>query len=42
METVIAEGMDHFPKMATRVMEKAKKKAAEAAREMAREVIPVS
>jgi FMN-dependent NADH-azoreductase len=42
METVIAEGMDHFPKMATKIMEKAKQKAAEAAREMAREVIPVS
>lgn len=42
MDTVIAEGMDHFPKMGTKIMEKAKQKAAEAAREMAREVIPVS
>jgi FMN-dependent NADH-azoreductase len=42
MDTVIAEGMDHFPKMATKIMEKAKQKAAEAAREMARELIPVS
>ena len=36
METVFAEGMDHFPKMIPEIMAKAKEQAAEAAREMAK------
>jgi FMN-dependent NADH-azoreductase len=40
METVYAEGMDHFPKQAAEIMAAAKLKAAEAAREMAK--LPVS
>lgn len=35
MEPVIAEGMDHSPKMAPEIIAKAKEKAIEAAREMA-------
>ena len=37
METVFAEGMDHFPKMIPEIMAKAKEQAAEAAREMAKQ-----
>ncbi|MGJ7920155.1 FMN-dependent NADH-azoreductase [Neobacillus sp. LXY-4] len=36
METVYAEGMDHFPKQIPEIMAAAKEKAAEAAREMAK------
>ncbi|MDR7237859.1 FMN-dependent NADH-azoreductase [Neobacillus drentensis] len=39
METVYAEGMDHFPKQIPEIMDKAKKQAAEAAREMAKETV---
>ncbi|CAH2714436.1 FMN-dependent NADH-azoreductase 2 [Neobacillus rhizosphaerae] len=39
LDTVFAEGMDHFPKMVPEIMEKAKEKAAEAAREMAKEIV---
>jgi FMN-dependent NADH-azoreductase len=35
MDTVVAEGMDHFPKQAPEIMAKAKEKAVESAREMA-------
>lgn len=35
MDTIIAEGMDHFPKQIPEIMEKAKKEAIEAAKEMA-------
>ncbi|PLR99846.1 FMN-dependent NADH-azoreductase [Bacillus sp. T33-2] len=35
MHSIIAEGMDHFPKQAPVIMEKAKQRASEAAREMA-------
>lgn len=42
MDTVIAEGLDHFPKMIPEIMEKAKAKAAEAAREMAKEPVTVA
>lgn len=41
METVFAEGLDHFPKMIPEIMAKAKEKAAEAAREMAKESVTV-
>jgi FMN-dependent NADH-azoreductase len=41
MEPVIAEGMDHFPKQAADIMEKAKTKAVEAAQEMAKDTIHV-
>jgi FMN-dependent NADH-azoreductase len=40
LETVVAEGMDHFPKQIPEIMAKAKEQAAEAAREMAK--LPVS
>ncbi|MEH7307150.1 NAD(P)H-dependent oxidoreductase [Neobacillus drentensis] len=40
LDTVVAEGMDHFPKMIPEIMAKAKEQAAEAAREMAK--LPVS
>ncbi|WP_040203974.1 FMN-dependent NADH-azoreductase [Neobacillus jeddahensis] len=36
LETVVAEGMDHFPKLVPEIMAKAKEQAAEAAREMAK------
>lgn len=36
MDTVVAEGMDHFPKQAAEIVAAAKGKAAAAAREMAR------
>jgi FMN-dependent NADH-azoreductase len=36
MDSVIAEGMDHFPKMVGEIMEKAKEQAAESARKMAK------
>ncbi|MEH7333198.1 NAD(P)H-dependent oxidoreductase [Neobacillus drentensis] len=39
LDTVIAEGMDHFPKKVPEIMAKAKEQAAAAAREMA--VLPV-
>lgn len=39
LETVVAEGMDHFPKMIPEIMAKAKEQAAEAAREMAKETV---
>jgi FMN-dependent NADH-azoreductase len=35
MDTVVAEGMDHFPKMIPEIMAKAKENAVEAAKEMA-------
>ncbi|WML45930.1 NAD(P)H-dependent oxidoreductase [Neobacillus sp. PS3-40] len=37
MDSVVAEGMDHFPKMAGEIMAKAKEKAIESAREMAKD-----
>lgn len=40
LETVVAEGMDHFPKQIPEIMAKAKEQAAEAARKMAK--LPVS
>lgn len=39
MDTVFAEGMDHFPKMAAEIVAKAKEDAVEAAREMAKEPV---
>src|SRR3954454_18079566 len=36
METVVAEGMDHFPKQIPEIIAKAKEQAAEAARVMAK------
>ncbi|MGJ7911313.1 FMN-dependent NADH-azoreductase [Neobacillus sp. LXY-1] len=36
LPTIVAEGMDHFPKMTPEIMAKAKEQAAEAAREMAK------
>ncbi|WP_251550049.1 FMN-dependent NADH-azoreductase [Neobacillus muris] len=36
LETIVAEGMDHFPKQAPEIMAKAKEQAAEAAKEMAK------
>ncbi|MEH7076327.1 FMN-dependent NADH-azoreductase [Neobacillus drentensis] len=36
LATVVAEGMDHFPKQIPEIMAKAKEEAAEAAREMAK------
>ncbi|WML41086.1 NAD(P)H-dependent oxidoreductase [Neobacillus sp. OS1-2] len=38
-DTVVAEGMDHFPKKVPEIMAKAKKEAAEAAREMAKQPV---
>ena len=35
MDTIVAEGMDHFPKLIPEIMENAKTKAVEAAKEMA-------
>jgi FMN-dependent NADH-azoreductase len=37
MDSVVAEGMDHFRHLAPEIMEKAKEKAIEAAREMAKD-----
>jgi FMN-dependent NADH-azoreductase len=37
MDSVVAEGMDHFRNLAPEIMEKAKEKAIEAAREMAKD-----
>ncbi|MGG3468040.1 NAD(P)H-dependent oxidoreductase [Neobacillus pocheonensis] len=39
LETVFAEGMDHFPKKVPEIMAKAKEQAAEAAREMAKQPV---
>ncbi|AGK55525.1 FMN-dependent NADH-azoreductase [Bacillus sp. 1NLA3E] len=39
METVYAEGLDHFPKQIPEIMANAKEKAAEAARKMAKETV---
>jgi FMN-dependent NADH-azoreductase len=41
MEPVIAEGMDHFPKQAAEIMEKAKAKAVVAAQAMASDTVRV-
>lgn len=39
LDTVVAEGMDHFPKLVPEIMAKAKEQAAEAAREMAKQPV---
>ncbi|MFK9090064.1 FMN-dependent NADH-azoreductase [Bacillus salipaludis] len=39
LDTVVAEGMDHFPKQVPEIMAKAKEQAAEAAREMAKQAV---
>lgn len=39
LDTVVAEGMDHFPKKVPEIMAKAKEQAAEAAREMAKQAV---
>lgn len=41
MDTVVAEGMDHFPKLAPEIMTKAKEQAAESAREMAKITVTI-
>lgn len=41
MDTVVAEGMDHFPKQTPEIMAKAKEDAAEAARQMAKTTVEV-
>lgn len=41
MDTVFAEGLDHFPKQIPEIMAKAKEQAAVAAREMAKETVTV-
>ncbi|HEY2422091.1 MAG TPA: NAD(P)H-dependent oxidoreductase [Neobacillus sp.] len=41
MDTVFAEGLDHFPKMIPEIMAKAKEKAVEAAKEMAKEPVTI-
>lgn len=41
MDTVFAEGMDHFPKQVPEIMTKAKEQAKEAARKMAKENVTV-
>ncbi len=41
MDTIAAEGLDHFPKMIPEIMEKAKEQAAAAAREMAKSPVTV-
>ncbi|NRD76436.1 NAD(P)H-dependent oxidoreductase [Bacillus sp. BRMEA1] len=41
MDTVIAEGMDHFPRMLPEIMAKAKEQAVKAAREMAIENVHI-
>jgi FMN-dependent NADH-azoreductase len=41
LDTVVAEGMDHFPKQIPEIMAKAKEQAIEAAREMAKETVTV-
>ncbi|WHY76753.1 NAD(P)H-dependent oxidoreductase [Neobacillus sp. WH10] len=38
-DTVVAEGMDHFPKKVPEIMAKAKEQAADAAREMANQTV---
>ena len=38
-DTVVAEGMDHFPKKVPEIMAKAKEQAADAAREMAKQTV---
>jgi FMN-dependent NADH-azoreductase len=40
-ETVVAEGMDHFPKQVPEIMEKAKQQAVEAAKAMASEPVTI-
>lgn len=42
MNSVIAEGLDHFPKMREEIMAKAKEQAVLAAREMAKNAVPAS
>jgi len=39
MDTIVAEGLDHFPKQIPEIMEKAKKQAEKAAKEMAKSEI---
>lgn len=41
METVYAEGLDHFPKQIPEIMAAAKEKAAEAARKMAKSTVQI-
>lgn len=41
LDTVVAEGMDHFPKKVPEIMAKAKEQAADAAREMAKQTATV-
>lgn len=41
LDTVVAEGMDHFPKQTPEIMAKAKEQAREAAREMVKETVTV-
>jgi FMN-dependent NADH-azoreductase len=41
LDTVFAEGMDHFPKQVPEIMAKAKEQAVEAAKEMAKESVTV-
>jgi FMN-dependent NADH-azoreductase len=42
MDSVVAEGMDHFPKMTAEIVAKAKEKAVEAAKKMAGKMVEVS
>jgi FMN-dependent NADH-azoreductase len=41
MDTIIAEGLDHFPKQIPEIMEKAKADAAKAAKEMAQSMVGI-
>ena len=41
LNSVVAEGMDHFPKQASEIMEKAKQQALKAAKEMASEPVTI-
>jgi FMN-dependent NADH-azoreductase len=41
MDTVVAEGMDHFPKQAPEIMAKAKEQAAKSAKEMAASTVAI-
>jgi FMN-dependent NADH-azoreductase len=41
LETVVAEGMDHFPKQIPEIMAKAKEQAAASAREMAKTTVTI-
>jgi FMN-dependent NADH-azoreductase len=41
MDTVFAEGMDHFPKQIPEIMAKAKEEAVQAAKEMAKETVTI-